>query len=112
MSLISRPGYPNDVPEVDEIGTGDLEEAMGLGYQIMLEPASRLLYTQQDGQTHFWGNGDALCISKAFTEKLQALADGQPLLLDAALQQDDILENLAELLNQSILMLLPPADDE
>ena len=112
MSLISRPGYPNDVPEVDEIGTGDLEEAMGLGYQIMLEPASRLLYTQQDGQTHFWGNGDALCISKAFTEKLQALADGQTLLLDAALQQDDILENLAELLNQSILMLLPPADDE
>lgn len=112
MSLMSEAKYPENIPEAEAIGTGDLEEIIDLGYQIVLEPASRLLYTQQEDTVNFWANGESLCISAAFFENLKALADGQVLLFDAALQDEEILEQLAYLLSESILMLIPPTEVE
>ena len=107
MCLISRPTYPNNIPENEEIGTGDLEEALEQGYLIQLEPASRLLYSELDGVIHFWANGERLNISDAFNAKLQQIADGEPVPLNEDLYDPDILEDLAELLNSSVVMLLP-----
>ena len=112
MSLMSEAKYPENIPEAEAIGTGDLEEIIDLGYQIVLEPASRLLYTQQEDTVNFWANGESLCISAAFFENLKALADGQVLLFNAALQDEEILEQLAYLLSESILMLIPPTEAE
>lgn len=111
MCLLSEPKYLDSVPEPEEIGTADLQEALGLGYQLALEPASRLLYRSDAKALQFWGNGEALCISDAFSQSLKQLADGQSLLLDEQLAQDEILEDIAELMNQAILTLLPPAED-
>ena len=110
MSLMSEPKYPENIPEAEEIGTGDLEEALGQGYGLMLEPASRLLYTQEDGEVLFWANGEGLCISDAFAPLLQRLADGEVLALDDRFYDADLLEDVAALLNESILMLLPAED--
>ncbi|WP_288687992.1 cupin domain-containing protein [uncultured Acinetobacter sp.] len=107
MSVMSESKYPDNIPEAEEIGTGDLEEALDQGYQLMLEPASRLLYTEQDGDILFWANGECLCISDEFAVHLKTLADGQSLMLDETLYDADILEDIAMLLNESILMLVP-----
>lgn len=112
MSLMSEPKYPENIPEAEEIGAGDLEEALEQGYQLMLEPASRLLYTDQDDALLFWANGEGICISEQFAPHLKQLADGQPLALDEALFDQDILEDIAQLLNDSVLMLLPAEADE
>ena len=107
MSLMSEPKYPENIPEAEEIGAGDLEEALEQGYQLMLEPASRLLYTDQDNALLFWANGEGICISEQFAPHLKQLADGQPIALDEALFDQEILEDIAQLLNDSVLMLLP-----
>lgn len=107
MSLMSEPKYPENIPEAEEIGAGDLEEALEQGYQLMLEPASRLLYTDQDDALLFWANGEGICISEQFAPHLKQLADGQPIALDEALFDQEILEDIAQLLNDSVLMLLP-----
>ena len=107
MSVMSESKYPDNIPEAEEIGTGDLEEALDQDYQLMLEPASRLLYTEQDGDILFWANGEGLCISDEFAVHLKTLADGQSLMLDETLYDADILEDIAMLLNESILMLVP-----
>lgn len=112
MSLISEPKYPENLPEAEEIGTGDLEEALDQGYSLMLEPASRLLYTETDGDVLFWANGEGVCISEAFTAKLKQLADGEVLLFGEDFADEEILEDVAALLNEAVLMLVPPADDE
>lgn len=112
MSLMSEPKYEENIPEAEEIGTGDLEEALDQGYSLMLEPASRLLYTEEDGETLFWANGERICISEAFTSKLKQIADGARVLLDEDFADEDILEDVAELLNDSVLMLVPPAEEE
>ncbi|QIC64340.1 cupin domain-containing protein [Acinetobacter schindleri] len=112
MSLMSEPKYPENIPEAEEIGTGDLEEALDQGYSIMLEPASRLLYTEEDDKILFWGNGEGLCISEAFAEKLKLIANGESVMLNLDFADEDILEDLADLLNESILMLVPPAEEE
>lgn len=112
MSLMSEPKYPENIPEAEEIGTGDLEEALDQGYSIMLEPASRLLYTKEDGEVLFWANGEGLCMSDAFAEKLKLIANGESVLLDLDFADEDMLEDLTDLLNESILMLVPPADAE
>ncbi|MCG2572207.1 cupin domain-containing protein [Acinetobacter sp. ME22] len=111
MSLMSEPKYPDNVPEPDEIEVADLEAVLDQGYLLQLEPASRLLYKQQENETLFWGNGEALCISAEFTETLAAIADGQRFELNEQFAQEEILEDLAHLLNESILMLLPPDED-
>ncbi|WP_406612187.1 JmjC domain-containing protein [Acinetobacter schindleri] len=111
MSLMSEPKYPENIPEAEEIGTGDLEEALDQGYSIMLEPASRLLYTEEDDEILFWGNGEGLCVSEAFAEKLKLIANGESVMLNLDFADEDMLEDLADLLNESILMLVPPAEE-
>ena len=112
MSLISEAKYPENIPEAEEIGTGDLEQALGLGYSLKLEPASRLLYSEEDGQTLFWANGEGLCLSDASSEILKQLADGEVVLMDDRLYDADLLEDIATLMNESIVMILPAEDAE
>lgn len=112
MSLMSEPKYPENIPEAEAIGTGDLEEALDQGYSLMLEPASRLLYTEAEGELLFWANGEGICISEAFAPILKQLADGGSVLLDENLYDPDMLEDIVNLLNESILMLLPAAEEE
>ena len=107
MSLMSESKYPENIPEAEAIATGDLEEALDQGYLIQMEPASRLLYSDQDGQVLFWANGEGLCISEPFIPFLQQVANGQAIELNLDLADDEILEDLAMLLNESILMLVP-----
>ncbi|OTG82918.1 cupin domain-containing protein [Acinetobacter sp. ANC 4648] len=111
MSLMAESKYPENIPEVDEIGTGDLEEVLDLGYSLMLEPASRLLYTEQEHELSFWANGEIISVSKTFTPILKEIADGQSILLDAKLANEDILKDIAHLLNEAVLMLLPPEEE-
>ncbi len=112
MSLMSEAKYPENIPDAEEIGTGDLEEALGLGYSLMLEPASRLLYSEEDGQTLFWANGEGLCLSDASSEILKQLANGEVVLMDDRFYDADLLEDIATLMNESIIMLLPAEDSE
>ncbi|MQW91590.1 cupin [Acinetobacter wanghuae] len=112
MSLMSEPKYPENIPEAEEIGTGDLMEAIDQGYRIMLEPASRLLYTEEDDEIMFWANGEGICISEQFTQSLKQIADGQDILFDENFADEDILEDMAALLNDSVIMLVPPAEEE
>ena len=112
MSLMSEPKYPENIPEAEEIGTGDLADALEQGYQLMMEPASRLLYTEQENEILFWANGEGICIADASAPILKRLADGQAVLLDENLADEDILEDIAQLLNESIIMLVPLHNDE
>ncbi|KYQ82133.1 cupin [Acinetobacter lactucae] len=110
MSYMSEPKYPDNIPEPDEIEADDLQEILHEGYEVLLEPASRLLYTENNGILNFWGNGEALCIAENFAPKLKAIADGESLAFDSQFNDIEILENVAYLLNESILMLLPPSE--
>ena len=112
MSLMSEPKYPENIPEAEAIGTGDLEEALDQGYSLILEPASRLLYTEDEDELLFWANGEGICISDAFAPILKQLADGSSVLLDENLYDPDMLEDIVNLLNESILMLLPATEQE
>jgi 50S ribosomal protein L16 3-hydroxylase len=78
--------------------------------KLILEPASRLLYTYDENAFLFWANGEGLCISDQFAPLLKSLADGEALLLDESLYDADILEDIAMLMNESVLMLLPPEE--
>lgn len=111
VALMSEPKYPDNIPEPDEIEADDLREILSTGYELCLEPASRLLYTQQDDQLLFWANGEACCIDDRFAPLLKALADGQVLPFDTQFDHDEFLEDLAQLLNDSVLMLLPPEEE-
>ena len=111
VALMSEPKYPDNIPEPDEIEADDLREILSTGYELCLEPASRLLYTQQDDQLLFWANGEACCIDDRVAPLLKALADGQVLPFDAQFDHDEFLEDLAQLLNDSVLMLLPPEEE-
>lgn len=111
VALMSEPKYPDNIPEPDEIEADDLREILSKGYELCLEPASRLLYTQQDDQLLFWANGEACCIDDRFAPLLKALADGQVLPFDAQFDHDEFLEDLTQLLNDSVLMLLPPEEE-
>lgn len=110
MSYMSEPKYPDNIPEADEIEADDLKEILHEGYEVLLEPASRLLYTEQNGTLNFWGNGEVLFIAEPFVQKLKAIANGESLPFDSQFNNDETLENVAHLLNESILMLLPPAE--
>ena len=112
-NALARPSIiPENIPEAEAIGTGDLEEALEQGYLLMLEPASRLLYTDQDGELLFWANGESICISAQFAPHLKKLADGQAIALNETLFDQDILEDIAQLMNESVLMLLPADSEE
>ncbi len=110
MCLMSEAKYPENIPEPDELVVDDLVEILNEGYEILLEPASRLLYTEQDNEVLFWANGDAVCISDDFVEKLKMMADGKILKFDQTFNDQNILEDVLELINESVLMLLPPEE--
>lgn len=111
MSLMSEAKYPNNIPENEVLEADDLLDILSSGYALRLEPASRVLYTSQDGQILFWANGEACCISEEFEPLFKQLADGEILDLDDRFNQDAILQDIAQLLSEAILMLLPPEDD-
>lgn len=108
MAYMSEVKYPDNIPEPEEIEANDLIEIVGTGYTLMLEPAMRLLYREQNGSLEFWANGEPVCVSKAFEKRLQQLANGESLIFDKQLNDTEILEDIAHLLNDAILMLLPP----
>ncbi|MFY1438043.1 JmjC domain-containing protein [Acinetobacter baumannii] len=110
MSYMSEPKYPDNIPEPDEIEVEDLNAILSEGYELLLEPASRLLYTEQNGILKFWGNGEELPIVESFATQLKSIADGKSIPFNSELNNTDILENIVQLLNNSILMLLPPAE--
>lgn len=111
MSLMSEPKYPDNLPEADEIEADDLLEIIDTGYELRLEPASRLLYTLDDEQLLFWANGEECCTSEQFESLLKQLADGESLVFDQSFNDAEILEDIAQLLNESVLMLLPPDEE-
>lgn len=108
MAYMSESKYPNSIPEPDEIVVDDLLEVINSGYQLILEPASRLLYRQQDQLLDFWANGENICISQSFQAQLKQIADGASLTFDEEFNHTDILEDIVLLLNQAVIMLLPP----
>lgn len=108
MAYMSEASYPNNIPEPEEVDANDVAEVIGADYQIILEPASRLLYRKQGDSFEFWANGDTICISAAFMPYLKQIADGESLLLDERFNEAEILEDIALLLNNAIVMLLPP----
>lgn len=107
MSLMAEAKYPENIPDTEAIGTGDLEEVLEQGYLLQIEPASRLIYLEQDHELLFWANGESICISEQFAPHLKQIADGQSVKLNHELSDDEILEDIAGLLNESILMLVP-----
>lgn len=108
MAYMSESKYPNSIPEPEEIVIDDLVEVINSGYQLILEPASRLLYRKQDQLLDFWANGENICISQSFQEQLKQIADGASLAFDEEFNHTDILEDIVLLLNQAVIMLLPP----
>lgn len=110
MSLMSEPKYPDNVPENDELFADDLLEVLDQGYQVVIEPASRLLYTAENNDMLFWANGEACCISAESHQVFKALADGQTVALSTELNEDT-LEDLADGLNQAVLLLIAPEED-
>ncbi|WP_373351114.1 JmjC domain-containing protein [Acinetobacter bereziniae] len=107
MSLMAEPKYPENIPDAEAIGTGDLEEVLEQGYLLQIEPASRLIYLEQNNQLLFWANGESICISTEFAPFLKQIADGHVVALNPQLSEQEILEDIAGLLNESILMLVP-----
>ncbi|EPG5000058.1 cupin, partial [Acinetobacter baumannii] len=57
-----------------------------------------------------WGNGEELPTVESFATQLKSIADGKSIPFNSELNNTDILENIVQLLNNSILMLLPPAE--
>ncbi|WAU75329.1 JmjC domain-containing protein [Acinetobacter sp. LF10] len=108
MAYMSESKYPNSIPEPEEIVVDDLLEVINGGYQVILEPASRLLYRQQNQLLDFWANGENICISQSFQAQLKQIADGASLAFDEEFNHTDILEDIVLLLNQAVIMLLPP----
>ncbi|MCH7336855.1 cupin domain-containing protein [Acinetobacter sp. NIPH 2699] len=108
MSYMSESNYPNNIPEPEEIEADDLTEIIGTGFQLILEPASRLLYRQQGESLDFWANGENVCISKTFEHHLKQIADGESLMFNEQFNSPETLDDIALLLNNAIVMLLPP----
>ncbi|USA45118.1 cupin domain-containing protein [Acinetobacter sp. C26M] len=108
MAYMSEASYPNNIPEPEEIEADDLTEIINADYQLILEPASRVLYRKQAESFEFWANGDTVCVSEAFTPYLKQIADGESLILDERFNAAEMLEDIAQLMNSAIVMLLPP----
>ncbi|MCR4530082.1 ribosomal protein uL16 3-hydroxylase [Acinetobacter venetianus] len=110
MAYMSESSYPNNIPEPEEVEASDLSEIIGTGYELILEPASRLLYRMQNGSLDFWANGENVCISETFAAQLKRIADGENIALDELFNDDAVLEDIAMLLNNAVVMLLPPQE--
>lgn len=111
MAYMSEASYPNNIPEPEEVDANDVAEIIGTDYQIILEPASRLLYRKQGESLEFWANGDTVCVSETFIPYLKQIADGESLLLDERFSEVELLEDITVLLNTAIVMLLPPNEN-
>ncbi|MDQ8954073.1 cupin domain-containing protein [Acinetobacter rudis] len=111
-TLMSEAKYPDNIPEPEELAADDLLDVIDSNYHVMLEPASRLLYIESQGQIQFFANGEAICVSAALTHLLVKIANGEILALNSHFKDEEIREDLAQLLNDAILMLLPPENDE
>lgn len=111
MSYMSEPKYPDNIPENEELFVDDLLSILNTGYALGLEPASRLLYTELEGKLRFWANGQSICITDNSQNTLKRLADGQILRLDQQFEDIEILEDMVQLINDSVLMLLPPVEE-
>jgi 50S ribosomal protein L16 3-hydroxylase len=110
MAYMSESKYPNSIPEPEEIAVDDLLEVIHSGYQLLLEPASKILYRQQNDCLEFWANGEQLCISQTFEPHIKQIADGMGIIFDEQFNQTEILEDITQLLNDAVLMLLPPSE--
>lgn len=77
---MSEPKYPDNIPEPDEIEVEDLNAILSEGYELLLEPASRLLYTEQNGVLKFWGNGEELPIVESLPPNSNRLPMGKAFL--------------------------------
>lgn len=110
MAYMSESKYPNSIPEPEEIAVDDLLEVIHSGYQLLLEPASKILYRQQNDCLEFWANGEQLCISQTFEPYIKQIADGMGIIFDEQFNQTEILEDITQLLNDAVLMLLPPSE--
>ena len=110
MAYMSESKYPNSIPEPEEIAVDDLLEVIHSGYQLLLEPASKILYRQQNDCLEFWANGEQLCISQTFEPHIKQIADGMSIIFNEQFNQTEILEDIAQLLNDAVLMLLPPSE--
>ena len=108
MAYMSESKYPDSLTEPDEITADDLREILDTGFELLTEPASKLLYQKHGESIEFWANGEAVCISKTFEKTLQQMADGERFAFDEQFNQSEILDDIAQLLNDSVLMLLPP----
>jgi 50S ribosomal protein L16 3-hydroxylase len=105
MAYMSESKYPNSIPEPEEIAVDDLLEVIHSGYQLLLEPASKILYRQQNDCLEFWANGEQLCISQTFEPYIKQIADGMGIIFDEQFNQTEILEDITQLLNDAVLML-------
>lgn len=114
LTLMSEPKYPDNVPEPDAIeNIEDLKSVFVHEYEIQLEPASRLLYKTTQGQTHFWANGEKICVQANNEAFIKKFADGESFPFTAQyFDNDSLLQDLIPLLNDSILMILPTEETE
>ena len=110
MAYMSESKYANSIPEPEEIAVDDLLEVIHSGYQLLLEPASKILYRQQNDCLEFWANGEQLCISQTFEPYIKQIADGMGIIFNEQFNQTEILEDITQLLNDAVLMLLPPSE--
>lgn len=108
MAYMSESKYPDSLTEPDEITVLDLTDILDTGFELMLEPASRLLYQQHGKTLEFWANGELVCVSDTFATTLKQIADGERFVFDERFNANEILQDIAQLLNISVLMLLPP----
>ena len=108
MAYMSECKYPEHLPESEEINAQDLADILNDGYALTLEPAAKLLYTQQGDVLDFWANGEAICVSTVFKPYLQRLANAERFAFDEQFNQPALLQDIALLLNNAVLMLLPP----
>ncbi|WP_269914768.1 ribosomal protein uL16 3-hydroxylase [Acinetobacter sp. HY1485] len=110
MTLMSEPKYPDNVPAPDAIeDIADLKAVFEHNYLLQVEPASRLLYQHNK----FWGNGEQICVSESSINMLKRLANGESIIFNAEHFDDDcLLQDLIQLLNDSILMILPSETEE
>ncbi|SDB87184.1 cupin domain-containing protein [Acinetobacter boissieri] len=112
MQLMSEPKYPDNIPEADELELSDLLEVAEESYQLQVDPASRLLYQTKADQVTFWGNGEKTTVLLSESDVLKALADGETLALNSEILAHDSISSVLQFINDAVLMLIPPQDEE
>ena len=111
MALMSEPKYPDNLPEPDELSLDELHGYWHDNANIMVEPASRLLYrTLENGELEFWANGERLALNPISHTTFKALADGQSINLQEMTIDSPIMDDILENINQAILII--NLDDE